>query len=225
MLKTELQTERLRQETGAQDIDCNVLLHDLDQKNRLVVLSSVHREGEGLPYKVPQAVAYSSLSTHDWTPEIETIDTRLAQGDLMGETFRAENIPIRQNRLFQTRLPLQNENLAALYNVPVGTLTEVKCYEFWAGMSQYAVVLEIRNPRRAVTPHYPHVGSEAICHALGVSRKQFIAWLDDPECIEPRYYETVKMAQMAGLKTGWQLYKKAIALWSDHSKSLEIGKL
>jgi hypothetical protein len=211
----ELQTDRLKREVGASFVTCDVLRHDVAARNRLVVLSTGTRNQPVHESKAPQTVAHALLSPEGWTPQVAAIDDELAKGKLMGETFRAHNMTVRQNRLFKRRLPLEDKCLADLYQVPPGTLAEVECYEFWADTVLYAVVTEIKNPARTQTPQRPQLGLASFLHSQGVEHSDFITWLDNPASIDAAYYDMVATARKMGKKLGTTLHQKARKLFGE----------
>lgn len=238
MKRGALQTDVLRKETGADDIVCDVLLHDLKAHNRLVILSSVKELADG-QQKIPQSIAYANLANvndDSWPDEVAAVDALLAPltlpapGRLMGDTFCKANMTVRQNRLYRKHLPIEDECIADLYEVPLGTNQEIDCYEFWVQSKTieadvienikltpnvlYAVVIELKNPHRTRSPWRPRLGLSSFLESAGITNSTFVEWFDAPDNIDASFTAMIDQAQILGEQSASALHQKARTLYS-----------
>lgn len=223
MGEMELHTDHLRRETGSGLVVCDVLYHNTEAGKRLAVLSTI-QEPEQSEYmiKTPQSVAYASLNHPEaWNPKVRAVDAKLADlsgGRLMGETFRAARMDVRQNRLFRMWSPLGSPHLAELYNTDEQAISEVECYEFWADQTLYAVVAEIKNPLRTKL-ELPHLGLGSFLHWQGISRQEITSWIKDASSINPEHLAKIAVARHMGRRFGTTLYADGLHFFNDYQNS------
>lgn len=206
----ELHTDRLRNEVKADEIVCEVLRHDVEQRKRLVNIVSVS-SGK----RTVQTVAYTLLMPHMWTPEVSTVDLQLKHGSLMGETFRRHGFTVRQNRLLRIRMPLLNRAVARQFHAKLWRLSEVEVYEFWASNSLYGIVVEIKHPQRQQTPTRRSGGHHAALPHLGFTRAHLFQWLDGVRPMPSAW--RLGLARIVGFLIGGYLYVLALL----HGRYLE----
>lgn len=207
----ELQTDRLRQETGASRITCRVLHHNPPERQRLTIV-------EALVYEIaiPQSVAYTLLAPASWPAKIRTLDRLMRYGSLMGETFRSHGFEVRQNRLFRARMPILNKKIARLYQCSRFRLTEVECYEFWVSDILYGTVFEIKAPGRRQAPTRRRLGSYHALRFTGVSDTLFHQWLRFGAPIHWQHRPLLVLARIWGFLQSVRLYFHTRLLYTQH---------